>query len=415
MRIALVSIDTRGGIQPYLALARGLDEAGHDARLVAPENYAADAARHGVRFAPIRGDVEEAVRMAGAPADGGSLAAQRVAARETMARIGGWVEDTLAALDGCDMAAGGVGGQLLGEAAAEKLGIPFVEAHLQPVGAPTGRYQGPLFGSTPRILGAPGRYLSHRISEIAFWLPFRDGRREARARLGLPPKAPRARRPTPVLYGFSRHVVPVPTGDGRRPRHVTGYWFLPPDPAWHPDPALEAFLERDGAPVVCVGFGSMATRDPEGMARLVTGAVRDAGLRAVLLSGWGGLASATGDGDDIHVAREVPHEWLLPRMAAVVHHGGAGTTGAGLRAGIPSVVVPFGVDQPFWASRVVAVGAGPAPIARSALTRDRLAGALTEAVRNPRIADGARRIGERIRAEDGVAAAVTVLGGGTRP
>jgi UDP:flavonoid glycosyltransferase YjiC (YdhE family) len=188
---------------------------------------------------------------------------------------------------------------------------------------------------------------------------------------------------------------------------VTGYWFLPGDPGRALPADLEAFLAA-GGPVVSIGFGSMAGEDGEALTELVVGAVRDAGVRAVLLSGWGGLGGP-GAADDVYVADALPHEVLFPRMSAVVHHGGAGTTGAGIRAGVPTLVVPFGVDQPFWASRVVALGVGPRPIPRKAMTRARLAAGLRAAVEDRAMADRAAALGELVRSEDGVAAAVAVI------
>jgi len=128
-------------------------------------------------------------------------------------------------------------------------------------------------------------------------------------------------------------------------------------------------------------------------------------VRAVLVSGWGGLR-ATDAGDDAFFATSLPYEWLFPRVAAVVHHGGAGTTGTALRAGVPAVVVPFTMDQPFWGSRVEALGAGPAPIPRKRLTVERLAAALRVAVEDPGMRARAAALGAQLREEDGVARAV---------
>jgi sterol 3beta-glucosyltransferase len=152
----------------------------------------------------------------------------------------------------------------------------------------------------------------------------------------------------------------------------------------------------------------MSGLDPEGATRLVVESVRRAKKRAVLLGGWGGLA-AQPSSDDILFVDDVPHDWLLPRVSTFVHHGGVGTTAAGLRAGKPAVVIPFFADQPAWARRVVALGAGPAPIPRRKLTVDRLAVAL-ERADAPAIVEAAAKLGERIRSEDGVGTAVrTVL------
>jgi hypothetical protein len=297
---------------------------------------------------------------------------------------------------------GGVGGMVVALSAAEKIGRPFVPAHLQPLGAPTDRYPGVLFPDTPRWLGGWLVRASHRLSELGVWMPFERAMKATRRDvLGLSGE-PRAADGQPVLYGFSRHVVDVPS-DPQTVRHVTGYWTL--DAAgFDPSPELSAFVAR-GGPIVSIGFGSMASEDPEATATLVLEAVRRANVRAVLLSGWGGLRARASD--DVLVAEALPHEWLFRHVSAVVHHGGAGTTGAALRASVPAVVVPFTMDQPFWASRVTALGVGPAPIPRRALDADRLARALTIAVTDDAMRDRARALGDLLRKEDGVAEAVS--------
>jgi UDP:flavonoid glycosyltransferase YjiC (YdhE family) len=188
---------------------------------------------------------------------------------------------------------------------------------------------------------------------------------------------------------------------------VTGYWFLEPRDEWTPPPALEAFLEA-GSPPVYVGFGSMSSRDPEETADLVMEALARTGQRAVLLSGWSGLQK-TDVPDSMFMLEPVPFAWLFPRVAAVVHHGGAGTTAAGLRAGVPSVVIPFFGDQFFWGACVTRLGAGPEPVPRKKLTAERLANAIQQAVSDPTVAERAADVGAKIRAEDGVAGAVAVV------
>ena len=358
--------------------------------------------RLGIPTAPLAGSIEAVLREGAAALAGGPLAGMRFAAREMAPRIDAWTRATRAACEGVDVVTCGVGGMVVGLAVAEKLGRPFVEAHLQPIGAPTGAYPGVLLAGLPGWLGRPGRYLSHRLSDQGVWAPFRRAMAAARRDvLGL---RGRSRGATgPVLYGFSRHVVPVPPGR-RRQRIVTGYWTLPAGPDWTPPPGLDAFLSRPG-PVVSIGFGSMAAGDPDATTALAVDAARRAGVRAVLLVGSGGLAAAPAT-DDVFAADAVPHDWLFPRVAAVVHHGGAGTTGAAIQAGVPAVVVPFTVDQPFWALRVAALGVGPAPVPQRRLTAERLGDALRESVRDGAMQSRARALGAAVRAEDGVAAAV---------
>ena len=148
----------------------------------------------------------------------------------------------------------------------------------------------------------------------------------------------------PTLYGFSPSVLPKPP-DWGEDVHVTGYWFLDEDTSWTPPPALIDFLDRGPAPIY-VGFGSMGSRKPEETADMVLQALAQTQQRAMLISGWGGLRKAALP-DTVYMADSIPHAWLFSRVAAVVHHGGAGTVAAGLRAGVPSIVIPFFGDQPF--------------------------------------------------------------------
>jgi sterol 3beta-glucosyltransferase len=212
--------------------------------------------------------------------------------------------------------------------------------------------------------------------------------------------------PVPVLHGYSEHVLPRPADwpDGAL---VTGYWFLESDATWQPPDRLRDFLAA-GDPPVYVGFGSMAGADPRRLARVVAEATRRAHVRGLLAIGWGGLDA--GDlPDSVLAIDEAPHDWLFPRVAAAVHHGGAGTTAAALRAGRPSVICPFIGDQPFWGRRVRALGAGSDPIPQKRLTAENLAAAIREVTTNPAIGRRSRELGERIRGEDGVANAVSAL------
>ncbi len=412
MRIAIVSMDSRGGIQPYVALGVGLKRAGHEVRMVAPSNFAPLIAEAGLALSPLSGSVEEVVRGSGGAAERGFLASTRLAARELPRRLSLWTREALAACEDVDVITGGIGGMIVALPVAEKLGRPFVEAHLQPVGAPTDAYPGVLLPGTPRWLGGWALRASHHLTEAALWMPFRGAMTAVRREvLGLDGRAPPSPG-TPVLYGFSRHIVAVPP-DAARPRHVTGYWSLPASPSWRPPGALADFLAR-GAPVVSFGFGSMASEDAAATTALALRAARDVGARAVLLSGWGGLGAVAG-ADDVFCAEALPHDWLFPRVAAVVHHGGAGTTGAGLGAGVPNVVVPFTMDQPFWGARVAALGAGPPPIPRARLTRRALADAIHRALHDEPMRARAVALGARIRAEDGVAEAVAHFGRLDRP
>lgn len=402
MKIVVIAFDTRGGVQPYVALSLGLQRAGHHVTMITTEGFRELVSGHGVTIAATAGDTESAVRELAGAAELSGRQRQRLMRDQMRDTVGQTAADVLAAARGAELITAGIGGSLTARPVAEKLGIPYVEAHLQPLGPPTGAFPGVLLPQVPRWLGGPGRRLSHRVTDIALQTMFGGATRLVRSELGLPRRTATPTGTQAAVYGFSPRVVPQPPEWGPR-RLVTGYWSLPATPSWTPPAGLTDFIAA-GPPPVCIGFGSMSSRDPEALSELVLSAVRRAGVRAVLLSGWGGLADR--GGDDVFVTAEAPHDWLFPQMAAVVHHGGAGTTGAAFTAGVPAVVVPFAVDQPFWASRVVALGTGPAPIRRQQLTDSALGAALRTAATDPTMRDRAARLGRSIRSEDGVAAAV---------
>ncbi len=165
-----------------------------------------------------------------------------------------------------------------------------------------------------------------------------------------------------------------------------------------------------GPPPVYIGFGSMANRDPQRLTALTLDALELSGQRGVLLTGWGALSQSDLP-DTVFKVEEAPHTWLFPRMAALVHHGGAGTTGAGLRAGQPTVIIPFFGDQVFWGDRVHELGVGPPPLSLKTLSAGKLAAAIAQAVSNVAYRNQAAALGERIRAENGVFQAVALIQG----
>jgi sterol 3beta-glucosyltransferase len=176
---------------------------------------------------------------------------------------------------------------------------------------------------------------------------------------------------------------------------------------WQPSAELQAFLAA-GSPPVYIGFGSMSNRNPQATTDLVLAALAPTRQRAILMSGWGGM-QLTDTPDYIFPIDSIPHRWLFPRTAAVVHHGGVGTTAAGLSAGVPNIVVPFFGDQPFWGRTVQRLGAGPAPIAHKQLSVDNLAAALHSVISDEHMQAQAAHIGQQIQAEDGVRTAVRLI------
>jgi len=300
---------------------------------------------------------------------------------------------------------------LAGSHIAEKLGVPAILAMPVPVIVPTSEF--PAIGFPNLKLGAGFNRLSYSIIHKGYH-SYDDVVNEFRQEvlgLGKYPKPTTPIQmadgsPIPVLHAFSERVWPRPH-DWPETAYVTGYWFLDQNKDWKPSEELKTFIQA-GDPPVYIGFGSMAGRKPERMTKLVVEALQKTKLRGIIATGWGGL-TASDLPKTIHKIEKVPHDWLFPQVAAVVHHGGAGTTAAGLRAGKPSLICPFLIDQPIWGARVHARGAGPKPIPQKKLTVDKLVSALKEAVENPSIQEKARVLGEEIRSEDGTQKAISII------
>jgi UDP:flavonoid glycosyltransferase YjiC (YdhE family) len=417
MRIAVLTMGSRGDVQPYVALSRGLRAAGHEAWLATAERFRDFVESHEVPFRTFEAlDPHEVLFGAEGSAlvEGGGNALEQLRAASKLLEPAvekGFAEAARVCADADAVVTSSLA-LLFSDPVCERLRLPQVPALLQPVRT-TAEFPSWMFPPAPRWL--PGRRAWHRIShrltwDLMWWL-FRRPNQKARARvLGLPPggspihRIARAREL--VLHGWSPSVLPRPPEWGAEVR-VTGYWFLDAAEGFAPPPELEAFL-ADGPPPVCVGFGSMPSQDPARLTETVVRALERCGQRGLLLTGWGGLGGISLP-PQVLAVDALPHDWLFPRVAAVVHHGGLGTTGAAFRAGVPQVALPFFGDQPFWAARVPALGVGPRPIRRRALSVERLAQAMHRAVADAEHRRRAAAVAERIRAEDGVGSAVAAL------
>ena len=415
MQIAIIALGSRGDVQPYIALGRGLKKAGHTVRLATTQEFESLARMHGLEIQSMHGNSQEGMESREwreLSEKGNLLAISSHLMKEYQRLAIEMLEDGLAACQGIDLLITGSMGLHIGIALAEKLHIPLLQAHLIPI-RPTRTFPGVFLPQTLPNLGGGFNFISSRFILQMAWLGGRPVINRARKKvLGLPPASPAepfqasCSKGFPVLYGFSPSVIPAPA-DWSADEHITGYWFLDSADDWTPPAALLDFLQA-GLPPVYIGFGSMSSRNPQEAADLVIKAIKKTDQRALLFSGWGGLQKENLP-DSMFMIDSIPHDWLFPRVAAVVHHGGAGTTGAGLRAGVPSIVIPFLIDQPFWGQRVYDLGVGPAPIPRSKLTVDRLAHVIQEAVSNGDMRQRAASLGSKIQAEDGIATAVELI------
>jgi sterol 3beta-glucosyltransferase len=413
MKALLMTMGTRGDVQPFLALAQGLRAAGHEAVVVAPHRFADFAAAHGVTFAGVDDGPMALMdgENAGALLEGG-IGTRLELMRTLPAMFTRVLADcwSVARDSGADMVVHN--GQIVaGQHVAEALGLPAVLALPIPMYVPTREFPWPGVELPARLPAGLNRATFAGMKSTA--LMFSGGidrwRRDA---LGLSRRRGRhdpMRRPdggrAPVLHAYSPAVLPRPA-DWPPEAETTGYWELAGEPVPLPED-LRRFI-ADGTPPVFVGFGSMAGTDPARTTRTVLEAARRAGRRLVVGAGWGGL-DVHDLPEDVFAVTDVDYRSLFPHMAAIVHHGGAGTTGVAFAAGRPQLVCPFVADQPFWGRLVQRLGVGPAPQPQKRLEPAALAAALTQLVDSPDLGRTARRVGEQVRAEDGVGTAVHAL------
>lgn len=415
MKITLITIGSRGDVQPFMALGLGLQKSGHKILLATHVTFEKEIRELGMDFAPIEGDIRQLVETDAVQDVIGTgsnpfLFSQRFMKAATLL-VRQAVKDMLSACNEADAAVLAGLGFYGGYDVCEKLGIPFVIAAVQPL-APTSAFGNLFFPTAPRWLPFAGVYnrATFYLFNWLFWSFVRGSLNNARSEiLGLrltsfaPPFSMLAKHGVPSLYGVSPAVIPHPS-DWADCFDMTGYWFLDSPTAWSPPSALADFIEA-GSPPVYIGFGSLFSREAEAVADIALRAIEISGQRGILLTGWGGM-KVTRKSEQVFFIESAPHSWLFPRMSSVVHHGGAGTTAAGLRAGIPTVIVPFMGDQLFWGRRVRELGVGAAPIPRSKLTPERLAESISTVIHDEGIRSRAQELGQRIHAEDGVARAV---------
>lgn len=403
-RIMILAPGSRGDIQPYLALGSLLKARGHSVVLVSNAIYADLVAPFGLDFHPLDLDVRGLVQ------DGTTLASLAVRGGEMRATFGAMAQACLEASRGSTLLIGGITGVLIAASVAERLALPLLQAYNVPL-SPTRAFAGALLPGMPRGPWGIGYGLSNRLTRQAIWQAYRLVDRTVRVEtLGLRPFP--AAGPwdkgllgsSTVLYGISPSVLPQPPDWDPARIQVTGYWFLDEAPGWEVPQDLEEFLAA-GSPPVYVGFGSMSSQEPEATAALVFKALERSGQRGIVYAGWNGL-KARDMPSSVHMVEALPHSWLFPRMAAVIHHGGAGTTAAGFRSGRPSIIVPFHGDQPFWARKAAGLGVAPSPLPRRSLSAEGLAKAIDRALGDTGIIAAARELGERIAGEDGLGRAV---------
>lgn len=409
MRITVVAVGSQGDIQPYLALAVGLQKEGHSVRFAANVNFAAFSASHGVEFFPIQVDSLEISNSMQAQTwyDSGSMLTLLLnTQRVVRPLIHQFLADILDACRGSDLIIYHSFALPFAYFVGRELDIPSIPASIDPL--PTRAHPALALNVNWSRNGAFNLF-THWLVDVFAWRVFLPELRKSwRGKIDITKVNPYRqlfKEQELVLCGYSPAVVSRPAD---LPDHIviTGYWFLDPAPGWNPPADLVEFIDSGPRPVY-IGFGSIGNpREGNHTADIILRALAETGQRAVLGAGWSEMGTGRQLPKDVFLLKSIPHAWLFPRMAAVVHHAGPGTTAAGLSAGIPNVTVPHFGSHHFYGKQIADRGAGPRPINRKKLSAERLAQAIDTAVRDQGIKDRALALGMQIRAEEGVQHAV---------
>jgi sterol 3beta-glucosyltransferase len=375
MQITLMAVGSRGDVQPLVALGRGLQKRGHQVHLVAGDEYENIVRCSGVDFKPLGVNLQSAMDSHTDVFRFMTSMKNRIV--DSVAENQDAIVSTFLGVSTCPLA--------------RARHIPFFYALPIP-SVQTRDFPNPLFPALP--LGKGYNALTHKMAEKRVCQMYNDARL-----LFMEP------RPT-YLCCYSPEVVPRPT-DWEEYVHVTGYWFLDVTPEFQPPVALMEFLQA-GPPPVAISLGSGRAEAAERATTLGIEALSVANQRGVVLTGWR-KAGTLREVSHCLVTDSIPFDWLFPRVAAAVHHGGAGTTAAAIRAGIPSVVVPFGLDQSFWGRQVQKLGVGLGPFDQKLLTAKSLAAVIRQVVEDSQFRSSAAILGEKVCREDGVGNAASIV------
>jgi UDP:flavonoid glycosyltransferase YjiC (YdhE family) len=401
-RLYFLCSGTRGDVQPYVALGVRLSDEGHPVTIATHPPFRALVEAHGLRFGLIDGNPSEAMMLAGGRpvfSPGTDLRRSFAWLREMRSVYARMLASAWQTCRDAETIVVGLP-TLWGISIAEALRAPLIVAPLQPL-TRTRAYPSAI-APTTFSLGPAYNAVTHRVVELALWLPWRGVINEWRTRtLGLRPLPLSGPFPAlyahrvPFVYGFSPRVAPRP-GDWPAEHRVTGYWLSTSAPLGG---EVQRFLDS-GPPPVYVGFGGMGGGAT--VAALVRG-LNAVGIRTI-------SPEISGPPSPLRLAvSDVPHEALFPRLAAVIHHGGAGTTGAALRAGVPQLVVPFAVDQFFWGKRVRELGVGPRPMPHASLRPADVAEAIQLMTDDLAMRQRARELAGQLMTDDGVGQAARII------
>lgn len=410
MRITMISIGSAGDVYPYIALGKELTRRGHTITLAAFAKFESLVRSAGLQFFALPGNASRFIESIMQP-DTNIFNYLSGFEKEVVPYAIPMVEAMTASCENAEMVVCTFFGDVT-YSIAEKFRIPCVQTHYYPMDS---NDITPI-PVTP-ILPIKKGYneMTYKVSYLAIGLLEKKLIGTWRSENGLPSRKVRPYpdytvngHTMPVIYALSESLFPRPDSWCSN-TYITGFWREESPVHYTPEEGLRKFLNQPGDKVY-IGFGSMNSGDMGKTLAIVTKAVHAAKVKAVLAKGWGGPEELAQNDPDIYYMQDfVPHDWLFEQVDAVVHHGGAGTTASGLLAGCPTLIIPFGGDQPFWGSRIREMGFGPKPIRRESLTAEKLARGLTELLHTPEYRTAAREVSEKLRREHGVQKAADII------
>ena len=408
MKITMISVGSTGDVRPYILLGKELKKRGHEVTIAAFASFAKTVKEAELGFYPLSGDVIKLMENIMKPSSKGAKYLVDVEhALKDIAPV--LLRDLMLSCEGADAMCCSFFGSLY-YSIAEKYNIPCIQTHyfpmdsnsITPISSAPGQHLGKAWNKFTYRLG----YLLISILEKKYLTKWREENGMSQQKLRTTP-AYHMLGDVPVIYAMSPLVMPRPKEWNEHIR-MSGFWWDDEKLDYQPPEDLVKFLENGEQPIY-IGFGSMVSGNMNKTFATVIKAIRASKVRAVVNLGWGSEKLQLKSNSRIYFGDYIPHDWLFPRVKAVVHHGGVGTTSAGLRYGKPTLVVPFGGDQPFWGNRIHDIGCGPKPLPRQKMTVQRLSKALIDLTQHQSYAVAAEEVGQRMSHEHGTATAADII------
>lgn len=417
MKVSIITVGTRGDIQPYIALGLGLKKNRYDVQIITAQNEKEFVENYGLNFYPLSVDIQKLMDSGDLDdmAKGDNPIKFMISHFKGTKGLNKLMIKTQAEIwEGCQNADLIIyhPGMPIGFFIAQEQRKISVMANPFPIIA-TKDYPSLLFYTGPRF-GRLYNLFNHFLFDKLFWslskpalLTFWKKEIKSKMNFSTSPIKQQIESGMPVINGYSGHLFQQ-SKDWAKNIHTTGSWIIENEPNFTPPTDLLNFIENGKAPIY-IGFGSMKNINNFIITfEIIIKALEKTGQKAVVGLGWSNLNYTEPVPKNIYLVEAIAHTWLFPKMKLVIHHGGAGTTATGLTAGKPTIIIPHNADQPAWGQRVFELRVGSKPIRKTNLTAENLATAIDFALQ-PNIIENAKQLGQILRDENGVNKAVNII------